>query len=95
MLAVFLAVWKLASQPSDVIIEAVAAWHGSEQLQQLQNGAYTLVLDDYVVDMHTKRGRALGKDRNTFSQEGALVTNRAPQFEQPWFLLLEQIYKAS
>ena len=32
-------------------------------------------LDDYVVDMHTKRGRGKGKDRTIFAQEGSVVTN--------------------
>lgn len=34
-----------------------------------------IVLDDYVLDMHTKRGRKLGKNRKTFAEEGSLVVN--------------------
>ena len=30
-------------------------------------------VDDYVIDMHTKKGRAKGKDRADFAIEGSFV----------------------
>jgi hypothetical protein len=90
-MALFMAVWGLKSQPFSITATATA-WEENPMLQQLLTGDYTLELDDYVVDKHTQRGRSQGKSRDVFVHEGAVVTNRAPAFEDPWFLLLEDIY---
>lgn len=95
MMATFLAVWQFRSQAMTKIGELATLWKTSPLLLDLQQGNYQLILDDYVVDKHTKRGRRDGKDRNDFVYDGALVDHRAPFFEQEWFLLLEEIYKIS
>jgi len=35
-----------------------------------------IVIDDYVIDMHTSQGRKLGKNRKDFGLEGSLVFNQ-------------------
>ena len=103
MMATFLVVWQQRSQPITHKINSLLSEHGDQHgrqqepslITQLLTGQYTLVLDGYVVDKHTKAGRSAGKDREVFVSEGAIVNNRAPTFDQPWFLLLEQLYQES
>lgn len=95
MMAVYLVIWQVRSTQITTITTLADLWKDSPQLIQLQTGAYSLVLDEYVVDKHTKRGRTEGKDRTVFVNEGAVVHNRAPQFDDTWFLLLEKIYQIS
>lgn len=37
-------------------------------------------LDDYVVDVHTSRGKKMGKDKKNFKEEGCLVINENREF---------------
>jgi hypothetical protein len=41
-----------------------------------------LGIPDYAVDMHTARGKSLGRDWNHFMKQGALVDNEDPQWTQ-------------
>jgi hypothetical protein len=44
------------------------------KLNDLLEGNYEYVVDDYCVDKHTKEGREQGKDRKEFVVEGSLVS---------------------
>ncbi len=58
----------------------------------LTQGKYKFVVDDYVVDMHTKKGRMSGKTRKDFVEEGAIVVNEETVYSIPLF---EKIYRES
>jgi hypothetical protein len=67
----------------------VQAWESSDYLTSLRTGKYELVLDDYVIDKHTKRGSLRGRTRKDFVQEGAKVENEDPRFR---IAVLEDVY---
>jgi len=48
-----------------------------------------LVLDDYAIDMHTRRGKSMGKNRIVFAEEGAFVSNEDERVTNP---LYKQFY---
>lgn len=47
---------------------------------QLLSGKYRVVVEEFVVDKHTKAGRALGLGRAEFTSEGAKVNNEDVRF---------------
>lgn len=73
------------------ITGVVDVWRNSATLQQLLNGDYTLVLDDYVYDKHTAIGRSAGKTRADFVREGAVVNKQSAKFYDP---VLHELYNS-
>lgn len=69
---------------------AVEIWRQQPVLQEMLNGAYTLEIDPYVIDKHTRVGRGLGKNIQEFVDEGAIVIPQDPTFYNE---TLETIYK--
>jgi len=90
--------WVLFTPPGQVpVLNDVSSqmelsidkWQRSPYLNTLREGKYTLELDDYVIDVHTKRGRDMGKSRREFVTEGAHVENESELFRMPLF---EDVY---
>jgi hypothetical protein len=48
---------------------------GREEVGAFEVAGTPLPLDDYVLDMHTSKGRSLGRGRATFADEGSVVAN--------------------
>lgn len=53
----------------------------SVDIEWLKRGDYTLELDNFVIDKHTKRGRLHGKTRKDFVFTGGLVTNESDKYK--------------
>ena len=49
-------------------------------ISDLLTGKYRVVVDEFVVDKHTKAGRGLGLGRTEFAVEGSKVVNEDPRF---------------
>ena len=49
-------------------------------ISDLLTGKYRVVVDEFVVDKHTKAGRGLGFGRTEFAVEGSKVVNEDPRF---------------
>ena len=94
-LAVYLALVRY-QQYQHVDIQSLSnIWKNNGYLTDLLSGQYTFVVDDYVVDVHTKEGRKQGKNRQEFVHQGAQINNIAPEFNQGYFVILEDIYANS
>lgn len=74
------------------LTEAFEVWENSKQLQILLLGQYQFEIDEYAIDMHTRKGRSKGKKRSDFVEEGALVSNQDPDL---WDELLNEVYTKS
>ena len=59
------------------------------EVEAFENLGDQLVLDDYVVDMHTKRGKSMNKNRIDFAEEGSFVVNEDTRVTNP---LYKQFY---
>lgn len=55
-------------------------------------GERKVEVEDYQVDMHTRRGAALGRDVKHWWTEGALLKNKLNEAETPWGRYLTGIY---
>lgn len=71
--------------------ELAKCWSSSETVNLLLEGNYSLVVDDYAIDKHTKKGREMGKNTKNFVEEGALVNNQDPElFDERCYNLYAQ-----
>lgn len=59
-------------------------------LQSLMSGRYQLIVEDYMIDKHTKEGKQAGSNRQKFVIEGAKVIPQHPQYYNH---LLAEIYQ--
>jgi hypothetical protein len=57
-------------------------------------GERNVIVEDYQVDMHTRRGVALGRDVKHWWTQGALLNNKLSESETPWGKYLTGIYTA-
>lgn len=87
--AILVALYELPYQKLD-IESVVDAWRKEPVLQDMLQGKFTLEIDPYVIDKHTRIGRKLGKTIQDFVDEGAVVS---PQSETYYSATLESIYK--
>jgi hypothetical protein len=60
---------------------------------QLLAGQYRVVVDSFIVDKHTQRGRGLGLGRAEFAKEGAIVTNEDARFVTPETEVYRELYQ--
>ena len=60
---------------------------------QLLTGEYRVVVEEFVVDKHTKAGRGLGLGRTEFAMEGSKVVNEDPRFDTPATALFHRLYE--
>jgi hypothetical protein len=61
----------------DVDIDAVIKEHGGVESILERAKTEKIVIPDYAVDVHTKKGRSKGKDSVDFAVEGAVVENES------------------
>jgi hypothetical protein len=54
--------------------------HCNSMVEKLFKGRECLVMDDYVVDMHTSLGRKMKKNKEDFATEGGLVVNEDKEY---------------
>jgi len=52
----------------------------SNDINKMFDGRKKLIIDDYVIDMHTSLGRRLGKNAINFMAEGSLVINEDKEY---------------
>lgn len=87
--AIMCALFRVKYQPFDVE-PYVKNWRNSQQLQDFLDGKHTLVIEEYVIDKHTAKGRRAGATIDNFVNEGSLVV---PQDERFYNKTLHDIYK--
>jgi len=55
-------------------------------------GERKVEVEDYMVDLHTKRGAAMGRDVAHWWSDGAKLRNRLSEEQSPWGRYLERVY---
>jgi hypothetical protein len=88
-LAVFAALYSLPYTKLD-LTPSIEIWKQQPSLQQMLDGVFTLTIDPFVIDKHTRQGRALGMGAQEFVDEGAVVIPQDPTYYSE---ALEQIYR--
>ena len=74
------AVRLLATAPKDQMSNELAGWTKTV----VERGERTVVVEDWMVDMHTKRGVAMGRDQAQWWNEGAQLRGRMPGYVSKW-----------
>lgn len=87
--AILVALYGLPYSKFD-IEPAADIWRQQPSLQQMLNGDFTLEIDPFVIDKHTRKGRSMGMGIQEFVDEGAAVTPQDPNFYNE---TLETIYR--
>lgn len=73
------------------LTEAGAQWVYHRTLIDMLEGKYTLEVDNFCIDKHTKEGKRKGADVQQFVTEGAFIDNPDPEYYNP---LLEKVYQS-
>jgi hypothetical protein len=90
--AILIAINNLTYVPIESMVESmVEVWRTAPVLKQMLRGEFTLVVDDYVIDKHTAKGRMNGTTITDFVNFGALII---PEDERYRNKELERIYQA-
>jgi replication-associated recombination protein RarA len=74
------AVRLLATAPKDNMSMELAGWTKAVAA----NGERRPVVEDYMLDLHTRRGSEMGRDAAHWWNEGAQLRNRIPGYEPKW-----------
>jgi replication-associated recombination protein RarA len=74
------AVRLLASAPKDNMSMELAGWTRAV----VERGERKPVVEDYMVDLHTRRGAEMGRDAAHWWNEGARLGNRIPGSDPKW-----------
>jgi replication-associated recombination protein RarA len=74
------AVRLLASAPKDNMSMELAGWTRAV----VERGERKPVVEDYMVDVHTRRGAEMGRDVAHWWNEGAKLNNRIPGYDPKW-----------
>jgi replication-associated recombination protein RarA len=74
------AVRLLATAPKDSMSMELAGWTKAV----VENGERRPVVEDYMIDVHTRRGAELGRDAAHWWNEGAKLNNRIPGYDPKW-----------
>jgi replication-associated recombination protein RarA len=74
------AVRLLASAPKDNMSMELAGWTRAV----VERGERKPVVDDYMLDLHTRRGVEMGRDAAHWWNEGARLRNRIPGYNAKW-----------
>jgi replication-associated recombination protein RarA len=82
------AVRLLATAKKDNTTMQLATW----AQYAVARGERKVIVEDYQVDMHTRRGVALGRDVKHWWTQGALLNNKLSESETPWGKYLTGIY---
>jgi len=89
MLAVIASLMRVDYENVDLQSTIMKFSQDKELMNNLMTGNYTFQVDDYVIDMHTKKGKSNGKTRYDFVTEGSFVTPRSEKYH---YDILEKIY---
>ncbi len=74
------AVRLLASAPKDNMSMELAGWTRAV----VEQGERKAVVEDYMVDVHTRRGAEMGRDAAHWWNEGAQLRNRIAGYDSKW-----------
>ena len=74
------AVRVLATAPKDNTSMELAGWTRAV----VERGERKPVVEDFMIDMHTRRGAQLGRDLAHWWNEGARLRNRIPGYNPKW-----------
>ena len=74
------AVRLLATAPKDHMSMELAGWTKAV----VENGERRPVVEDYMIDVHTRRGAEMGRDAAHWWSEGAKLSNRIPTYDPKW-----------
>ena len=80
------AVRLLATAPKDNMSMELAGWTRAV----VERGERKPVVEDYMLDLHTRRGAQLGRDAAQWWNEGARLHNRLPGYDPRWGDYLRQ-----
>jgi replication-associated recombination protein RarA len=80
------AVRVLATAPKDNMSMELAGWTKAV----VANGERRPIVEDYMLDVHTRRGAQMGRDEAHWWDEGAKLRNRIPGYESNWGDYLRQ-----
>jgi replication-associated recombination protein RarA len=74
------AVRVLATAPKDNMSMELAGWVKAV----VERGERQVVVEDYMVDLHTRRGAEMGRDAAHWWRDGAQLRNRIDGYEAKW-----------
>lgn len=57
-------------------------------------GERKVVVEDFMVDLHTRRGAAMGRDVKHWWTNGAKLSNKLVEEQSPWGKYLDELYLA-
>ena len=80
------AVRLLATSAKDNMSMELAGWTRAV----MERGERKPVVEDYMLDLHTRRGVELGRDLAQWWNEGARLRNRIPDYDPKWGNYLRQ-----
>ncbi|MGC2403770.1 MAG: AAA family ATPase [Acidobacteriaceae bacterium] len=81
------AVRLLATAPKDNMSMELAGWTRAVA----ERGERKPVVEDYMLDVHTRRGAEMGRDTAQWWNEGAKLENRIPGYDARWGDYLRQL----
>jgi replication-associated recombination protein RarA len=81
------AVRLLASAPKDASSMELAGWTRAV----MERGERKPVVEDYMLDLHTRRGAELGRDMAQWWNEGSRLRDRIPATQPKWGDYLRQL----
>ncbi len=81
------AVRLLASAPKDGQSMELAGWTRAV----VERGERKPVVEDYMLDLHTRRGAEMGRDLAHWWNQGARLHNRIPGYKPKWGEYLRQL----
>jgi hypothetical protein len=76
----------LATSAKDNMSMELAGWTRAV----MERGERKPVVEDYMLDLHTRRGVELGRDLAQWWNEGARLRNRIPDYDPKWGNYLRQ-----
>jgi replication-associated recombination protein RarA len=80
------AVRVLATAPKDTMSMELAGWTKAV----VAKGERRPIVEDYMLDVHTRRGAQMGRDEAHWWNEGARLRDRIPGYESKWGDYLRQ-----
>jgi replication-associated recombination protein RarA len=81
------AVRLLATAPKDAMSMELAGWTRAV----VERGERKPVVEDYMLDLHTRRGVEMGRDQAHWWNEGARLRHRIPEYQPKWGDYLRQM----
>ena len=81
------AVRLLATAPKDGMSMELAGWARAV----VERGERKPVVEDYMLDLHTRRGVEMGRDLAHWWNQGARLRNRIPEYNPKWGNYLRQL----